>query len=345
MGFRICLVVVALFVAAASYAVAPNNLSYQGRLTDAGGVAVPNGIRSVEFRVWDEPVGGNMLWASGSVSVTTSDGIFSVTLGSSPQAQFPADLFSDTSRYLGVTIALDPEISPRTRLNASPYTLGIHEPGIASNYEFSSGPNYARTEFSSTDILSVTITLPVPGYVVVDGYATLYILGDGTTFAWLQISESSGAAGYEPSFTWVNSQGYANAESGAYCYQSIPLKRIFYKNPGTYTFYMQGNAYSLNSSNTAVTDFGAQWLTAVFYPVSYGPVTAPVPSLAGFDGVKSRLVPMHPDMSGERAVHTVDLQQLELRAAETAGIAAEAQRLLDQARRESAAGKTPDSGK
>jgi len=59
----------------------PQVLSYQGRLTDAKGVPVPDGDYSITFKLYTVPNGGSPFWSE-TQNVTTRDGLFSVLLGS-----------------------------------------------------------------------------------------------------------------------------------------------------------------------------------------------------------------------------------------------------------------------
>jgi hypothetical protein len=111
---------VLLALAATLLADVPRTISYQGRLTDNG---VPvNGLKSVRFKIYDRS--SNPIWNSGSVSVTFTDGLFTVELGQSPQPSLPVDIWpSDTAMSLGVTIAPNPELSPRLKFKTVPYAM------------------------------------------------------------------------------------------------------------------------------------------------------------------------------------------------------------------------------
>jgi hypothetical protein len=107
----------------------PRLISYQGRLTDASGEPLEDGAKNLRFIIWNDPTAvapANELWNSGPVTVTTTDGLFSVNLGQSPMTALDPALFADTLLWLGISVGADPEISPRTRLVSSPYTLSAH---------------------------------------------------------------------------------------------------------------------------------------------------------------------------------------------------------------------------
>jgi hypothetical protein len=117
----------------------PGQISYQGFLVDANGIALATNAPKnydIIFRIYNVPTGNvTPLWGE-LQTVTVDRGYFSVLLGqgsSVPGAPATNDLSgifsgSDASdRYIGVTvrglIGGDVEIQPRMRLLASPYSL------------------------------------------------------------------------------------------------------------------------------------------------------------------------------------------------------------------------------
>jgi hypothetical protein len=100
----------------------PETINYQGMLTTPSGDTVPGGDYQVVFRIYDAAVSGSELWNSGSRTVSVSGGIFAYQLGSA--MSFPQDLFAtEHGRWLGITVASDPEISPRVQLTSVPYAI------------------------------------------------------------------------------------------------------------------------------------------------------------------------------------------------------------------------------
>jgi hypothetical protein len=116
----------------------PGQISYQGFLQDANGIALATNAPKnydVIFRIYNAPTAGTTLWGE-LQTVTVDRGYFSVLLGQGsavPGAPFTNDLSSifvgsDASdRYIGMTVrgltGGDLEIQPRLRLLASPYSL------------------------------------------------------------------------------------------------------------------------------------------------------------------------------------------------------------------------------
>lgn len=125
----------------------PSLMSYQGRVTDAGGVLIGNTApvnRAVMFKLYTEPSGGSPIYAE-TQAVTISGGEFSVLIGNgtgisgSPGPSSPAttpyktlaDIINShtyTNLYLGITVddgtaAVDPEISPRQQMVSGVFAL------------------------------------------------------------------------------------------------------------------------------------------------------------------------------------------------------------------------------
>jgi hypothetical protein len=99
-------------------AAVPTKINYQGRLTNPGGTVVPDANYSLVFTIYDVASGGTSKWTE-TQSVTTSGGLFAVLLGSvSPISD---TVFNSATRYLGVKVGADIEMTPRTRLSSVPY--------------------------------------------------------------------------------------------------------------------------------------------------------------------------------------------------------------------------------
>lgn len=106
--------------------IAPSLVNYQARLTNPGGTPL-NGNYTLVFTLYDAPTGGNIIWQETHSSVAVSDGFLSVLLGSGTIPVPLSDVaFGTDSRYLGVKIGADPEISPRSRMVATPYSQRVN---------------------------------------------------------------------------------------------------------------------------------------------------------------------------------------------------------------------------
>ncbi|NMC42494.1 MAG: hypothetical protein GYA46_01125 [candidate division Zixibacteria bacterium] len=125
-GFIFTALLATTMLVVSGLAETPRLISYQGRLTDTSGEPLPDGAKSLRFIIWNDPAAvapANELWNSGPVTVTTTDGLFSINLGQSPMTALDPAMFTDTLLWLGISVGADPEISPRTRLISAPYSL------------------------------------------------------------------------------------------------------------------------------------------------------------------------------------------------------------------------------
>ena len=124
---RIVSLTVPLFVmtlAAAPMAAAdvPNQMNYQGQLTDDLGAPLDT-VVSMTFTIYDDSSGGIVLWTETQTGVEVSQGLFNVLLGSDPP--IPDTVFADDWTWLGIQIGADPEIAPLTKLATVPYAFRV----------------------------------------------------------------------------------------------------------------------------------------------------------------------------------------------------------------------------
>jgi hypothetical protein len=99
----------------------PSLVNYQGILTDSGGSPL-NGTYNLTFRIYaDSSTGTPALWTETHGSVDVEDGLFNVILGST--VGLSADVFSDTTRWLGITIAPNEEVYPKMRFTSTPWAF------------------------------------------------------------------------------------------------------------------------------------------------------------------------------------------------------------------------------
>ena len=98
----------------------PSVVSYQGLLTDAQGSRVSDEGHAIAFRLYNDPSIGRPLWEE-SQKVVTTDGVFSVLLGS--VEPFPDDLFAKSPLYLGVQVDGESEMTPRHIVSSVPFAI------------------------------------------------------------------------------------------------------------------------------------------------------------------------------------------------------------------------------
>ena len=87
------LVVVFTFQA---FAAVPDQINYQGKLTDDEGAPLPKLSYVLTFQVFDAASGGSLLWAENQ-TVSVAGGIYNVTLGqgTTTDGSFDHNLFSE----------------------------------------------------------------------------------------------------------------------------------------------------------------------------------------------------------------------------------------------------------
>jgi len=120
-SLTVLLCVIILAAAGIAAADVPYQMHYQGHLTDSDGSPLDTTI-SMTFTVYnDSSMGSLVLWTETQASVDVNAGLFSVILGS--VIPIPDTVFADDWRWLGIQIASDPEIAPRTKLVSVPYAF------------------------------------------------------------------------------------------------------------------------------------------------------------------------------------------------------------------------------
>ena len=103
-----------LLIAVMSAQADNKNLNIQGRLTDGAGDPIADGVHSLDFSLWDSPVGGSNVWSEPGVGVSTTDGLFSTQIGT--LGTIPPWIF-DSYESLWLEIVVDGEtMTPRTYL-------------------------------------------------------------------------------------------------------------------------------------------------------------------------------------------------------------------------------------
>lgn len=112
-----------------AFAATPETVSYQGRLTDAGGAPL-TGVYSITFSIYELSAGGPVEWSEVHPAVNVDDGLFSVALGSI--VPLTDNVFSWYDRYLGIKVGADPEITPRTKFHSVAYANRVSTIGGSS---------------------------------------------------------------------------------------------------------------------------------------------------------------------------------------------------------------------
>ena len=113
---------VAALISSASADV-PRQINFQGVLTDAGGIPLANDTTNIQFSIYSDAVTIFPTWVEFQQVITGPGGVFTVNLG----AVNPLDeyLFSDSSRWLGIKVGSDPEMTPRTQIVSVAYSKRV----------------------------------------------------------------------------------------------------------------------------------------------------------------------------------------------------------------------------
>ncbi len=120
---QVAVVLTAVFLAVSAVAEVPQVINYQGFLTKPNGSPVNDGDYLIRFTIWQHESStdpSDIVWSSDYREITVTNGLLSYNLGDT--VNLPDDLFAtDTTRWLGIKVSTDAEITPRTRLAAMPY--------------------------------------------------------------------------------------------------------------------------------------------------------------------------------------------------------------------------------
>jgi hypothetical protein len=116
-------VAVLALLATNAIAEVPQKINYQGRLTDGDSNPVPDSTYRIVFTIYESEDTESGMWYSGIQDILVVNGLFNYQLGSTNP--FPDTIFTDSSRWLGIRVIDDPEITPRTQLITVPYAFRV----------------------------------------------------------------------------------------------------------------------------------------------------------------------------------------------------------------------------
>lgn len=127
LAVTVFLILAAPFQASASQTV-PRKINYQGRLTNSAGVAMPDGLYNMTFRLFTTTTGGTASWTEvrdTTNRVTLKSGQFAVQLGD--VTALPANIFAAPSLYLEVELPTPASVTCSTA-GCGVYTEGPMTP-------------------------------------------------------------------------------------------------------------------------------------------------------------------------------------------------------------------------
>jgi hypothetical protein len=255
---RIAIVTLGLgIIGAPVLADVPHTMSYQGLLLGPSGSAVPDGNYSLTFKLYSTSSGGSALWSETQGSVGVSGGLFSVILGSAT----PLNLPFDGHRWLGITVAPNPELTPRIELASSPFALGVADSVVTS------GKLAGGTVLRSLNTLTDDVTLAAGSNITITpagNTLTISATGGGLTLPYSGSASSSSAA-FSVSNTGSGSAGVFNQTSssnatyalGAFNYSTVTnsfgvLGRIVSTTPGSVSAGVRGINSGTGNSGVGV---------------------------------------------------------------------------------------------
>ncbi len=132
----------------ASWAGAPAQINYQGKLANAAGNPVTNAAQTIQVEIFDQLTNGACVFGPETHTVDVGNGVFSLQIGSIAVG-LGAALRSGTDLYLEVTIdpglVTEAVLIPRQRLVAAPYALAVAADSVGT------------TELSDDAVTSVKI--------------------------------------------------------------------------------------------------------------------------------------------------------------------------------------------
>ncbi len=102
----------------------PGEVNYQGMLVRADNTPLANGNYQVQFRIYNQPTGGSLIWGPQSNTVALYNGQFNVKLGPVDAASRKlAEAFQEPARYFEIQVGTNPPISPRQQMLSAPFAL------------------------------------------------------------------------------------------------------------------------------------------------------------------------------------------------------------------------------
>ena len=118
-------------VTVAASEVTTSSISYQGRLADTAGEPL-SGTYTMTFRLYGVVSGGTVL-DTDTHSVEVTEGLFNTAV------DFDQEYFDGRALWIGITVGIDPEMSPRQELRSVPYALSLR-PGAVITGSVSDAP-------------------------------------------------------------------------------------------------------------------------------------------------------------------------------------------------------------
>lgn len=244
----------------------PATIPFQGRLTDASGTPL-NGSFSIRFSLWTLASGGVEVWNETQPTVTVTNGLFNVDLGS--VTALTPGILSGADRFLEIKVGTDAAMTPRQHLGATAYAFRTGDAaGIAAAHSTSPVGNVAAG--ATVNTCSQTVTFPTAGVAIVSTWVS-WETDNGasvTSQSQMGISETSGGFDGQTEYFAILT---TNSSGGGYTADVTPLVRFYNVTAGTHTYYTV-----VNHQVGAFFHHGT-YMTVQFFPTAIGTIT-PAPA-------------------------------------------------------------------
>jgi len=256
----------ALVLAVAGTAAAgADQMTYQGRLTDLSGAPVV-GDTAAAFTIYNAVSAGTALWAE-TLSITCdANGVFTVELGDVHPLN--GSILNAGSRYLGIKVIGDTEMTPRQSLTAAPYSIG----GVPSVGQVSlfGGTNVT----TPTTLDSFAVNVPGPGVLLITVSGNYWLNADATsttsliTTCYLGLcTTANSSANCDGTYYDFYLQDADNASPTNETPTFILTRTINVGSAGTRWFYLNGQSSGVAPAPN-LSLYGNTRATAVWYPGS-----------------------------------------------------------------------------
>ncbi len=181
---------VGLFLACAitvSAQTVPASFNYQGVLRDGSGQRLSGAAAespTVQFRLWDSPASGTLLWGRTYAVLLDTNGLFNVEFQDGtgteivPNKTLAAVVAANPDLYLGLTVVGSTEIAPRQKLLSVPFALMAGDVQSASKDFTVAGSLTAKGGLAVTGVFTATNnastlagygTIPIGGIIMWSG--------------------------------------------------------------------------------------------------------------------------------------------------------------------------------
>ncbi|MEE8404518.1 MAG: hypothetical protein V3S17_03915 [candidate division Zixibacteria bacterium] len=233
-------------------------------------------------------------------TIDNRDSLAIATNSEEHSLSFYDSLGNETIRLSGIDSANE---SVRLPESAIDYHEILDEPGLTAAINID---QVALFTDAMTDLVTVDITTPADGFILLHGKCYLLLSGTtGPNNALIQIDEDEAGPSEFPYYTIAGLGGYANTATS---YFPVYVTRIFFKPAGSYTFRMEGRA---SFSPPAEAKSWDHILTAVYYPTAYSGVKSLMSTLPlAVEGLPVR-INNRTDITENGTYFEVDLRDLQ----------------------------------